>query len=315
MDFGQVLQSDIPNIDFTLPHDGEQTTRTLTGLTKFAQPELHVGASKWGRKEWVGVLYPPKTKEANFLTEYAKHFNSIELNAVFYSIPPPDLVEKFRRKVEEAGNKNFKFFPKFSRTISHIQRLDDCEEPTRLYLESITHLGEMLGPCFLQMGDNFGPKHYLKLESYLKSLPKDKQFFCEIRHEEWFTNTIARRQYFRMLAENNIGAVITDTAGRRDLVHMELSIPEVYIRFVAVGGNHLQTDYARIEDWISRIKIWLDQGLQKAYFMINPNDERNTPELAWYAIKRFNTELGANLPPIRFIPPTEVTIAPPLPGS
>lgn len=26
--------------------------------------------------------------------------------------------------------------------------------------------------------------------------------------------------------------------------------------------------------WISRIKQWLEQGLQKTYFMINPIDER-----------------------------------------
>ncbi|WP_448103488.1 DUF72 domain-containing protein [Pedobacter panaciterrae] len=314
MDYGKVLESEIPVIDFKLPPDGAQTLKTLNGLTKAIKPELYVGASKWGRKDWLGVLFPVKTKEANFLFEYAKIFDSIELNAVFYSIPSADLVEKFRRKVENAGNTNFKFFPKISRTISHIKRLEDCVVPTQLFLENISRLGDMLGPCFLQMGDNFGPKNFLKLESYLKGLPTDQLFFCEVRHEEWFSNPIVRRQYFSMLAENRIGAVITDTAGRRDVAHMELSTPEVFIRFVAVGGNHLEVDFARIDDWVSRIKQWLDKGLQKAHFMINPIDELNTPELAWYAVDRFNKELNANLRPIRFIPPAEVTIAPPQPG-
>lgn len=314
MDFGKVLPSEIPGIDFTLPPDGQQTQKTLNGLAKATKPEFYVGASKWGRKEWLGVLYPIKTKEADFLCEYAKIFDSIELNAVFYSIPSADIVERFRRKVEDAGNPNFKFFPKFSRTISHIKRLEECDADTQIFLENISRLGDMLGPCFLQMGDNFGPNNFLKLERYLKSLPSDQKFFCEVRREDWFAKSIARRQYFSMLAENRIGAIITDTAGRRDVLHVELSTPEVFIRFVALGGNHVQLDYARIEDWITRIKTWVDQGLQKAYFMINPIDERNTPELCWYAITRFNSEFDANLPPIRFIPPAEVTIAPPPPG-
>lgn len=314
MDYGKVPDSEIPGIDFKLPPDGAQTLKTLSGLATATNPEFYVGASKWGRKEWLGVLYPVKTKEADFLSEYAKIFDSIELNAVFYSIPSAEIVDKFRRKVEDAGNRNFKFFPKFSRTISHIKRLDDCEADTQLFLENISRLGDMLGPCFLQMGDNYGPNNFLKLETYLKSLPTNQQFFCEVRHEDWFGNPIARRQYFSMLAENRIGAVITDTAGRRDVLHMELSTPEVFIRFVALGGDHLEIDYDRIEAWITRIKTWVDQGLQKAYFMINPIDERNTPELAWYAINRFNSELDANLRPVRFIPPAEVSIAPPPPG-
>ena len=314
MDFGRVLPSEIPGIDFTLPPDGQQTQKTLNGLAKATKPEFYVGASKWGRKEWLGVLYPVKTKESQFLREYAKRFNSIELNAVFYSVPSPDLITRFRQKVEEAGNENFLFFPKFSRTMTHIKRLKDAEHATELFLEAIRRFGSMLGPSFVQIGDNFGPRNFDTLEKYLKALPKDLRFFCEVRQEDWLSNSIARRQYFNMLAENHIGAVITDTAGRRDVLHMELSTPEVFIRFVALGGDHLQTDYARIEDWIARIKTWVDQGLQKAYFMINPIDERNTPELCWYAIERFNKELNANLPPIRFIPPAEVTIAPPLPG-
>lgn len=314
MDYGRVPPWEIPGIDFTLPPDGQQTVNILMGLEKVTKPELYVGASKWGRKDWLGKIYPLRTKEADFLTAYAKIFDSIELNAVFYSVPPPDLVRRFRQRVEAAGNQHFKFFPKFSRTISHVKRLEDAEAPTQMFLDSISELGDMLGPCFLQMGDNFGPDNFLRLESYLKSLPKDKQFFCEIRHEDWFSNDIARRQYFSMLAENKIGAVLTDTAGRRDAVHMELTIPEVFIRFVAVSGDHLEVDFARIDEWVSRIKGWLDQGLQKVYFMINPADERNTPELSWYAVERFNEELNANIPPIRFIPPGEVTIEPPPSG-
>ena len=41
------------------------------------------------------MIYPAKTKEADFLDQYVKHFNSIELNAVFYSIPNAELAFRF----------------------------------------------------------------------------------------------------------------------------------------------------------------------------------------------------------------------------
>jgi len=301
MDFGVVERAAIPFVDFKLPPDGLQTRRTFESLTKAEKPEFYVGASKWGRREWIGKIFPQKTKEADFLTAYAKHFHSMELNAVFYSVPTPDIVCRFRQKVEASGNPDFLFFPKLSRTISHIKRLKDAEVPTEMFLESIRNLGGMLGPCFLQLGDNFGPKNFQVLAAYLKHLPKDLQFFCEIRHEEWFADAKNRQEYFNLLAEQNIGAVITDTGGRRDVLHMELTIPEVYIRFVANGDEYLGSDYTRIDDWIQRIKIWLDQGLKKVYFMINPVRDNYTPELCRYAIHEFNKVLGAEIPPVHFL--------------
>lgn len=87
MDFGRLPDNEFPLVDFTLPADTYLTTQVLKEAQKPARPDLYVGCAKWGRKEWIGMIYPPKTKEANFLGEYVKHFNSIELNAIFYGMP------------------------------------------------------------------------------------------------------------------------------------------------------------------------------------------------------------------------------------
>jgi uncharacterized protein YecE (DUF72 family) len=301
MDFGKVADSELQYVNFVLPPDGIQTERALHHSGAVQQAQFYVGCAKWGRKEWLGMIYPLKTKEANFLDEYVKHFNSIELNAVFYSIPQRELIRKWHDKAILNTSSPFLFCPKFSRTISHIKRLKDAEVPTDLYLSSISEFGQFLGPCFLQLGDNFSPNNLDVLENYLRHLPTDLDIFVELRHEQWFSDQAVRTRLFDMLYRLEKGAVITDASGRRDCVHMELTIPEIFIRFVGNGEKHQASDFSRIDDWVLRIKDWLDRGLQKVYFFLHQHDEKDTPILANYTIQQFNKHLDAKLPEINFI--------------
>jgi len=301
MDFGKLTNEQLITVDFSLPPDGAQTEITLAGLQPVDGPEFYVGCAKWGRKEWVNMIYPPKTKEANFLDEYVKHFNSIELNSVFYSIPKPELIRKWKDKADQNATNGFLFFPKFSRTISHIKRLKEAEAATDLYLSSIYEFGSYLGPCFLQLGDNFSPANLDILENYLKQLPVDLKVFVELRHQSWFSDPQYRSQLFQMLSKFNKGAIITDASGRRDCVHMELTIPEVFIRFVGNGMAHQASDFARVDEWVMRLKDWLSRGLSKVYFFLHQHDEKDTPILANYTIQQFNKHLGSNVPEISFL--------------
>lgn len=303
MEFGKVADELVKQVDFTLPPDGAQTALTLNGK-KAADPRFYIGCAKWGRKEWVGMIYPPKTKETNFLDEYAKHFNSIEMNAIFYSMPKHDQVTKWKEKAAGNAENGFVFCPKFPQIISHLKRLKNAEEATDQYISGISEFGELLGPCFLQMGDNFGPHNMEVLESYLKSLPEDFKVFVELRHPDWFADPVIRKDLFKMLAELNKGAIITDASGRRDCLHMELTIPEIFIRFVGNGQGHGDSDFKRVDEWVVRIKSWLDRGLEKVYFFLHQHDERDTPVLANYTIKEFNKHLGSAVPEIEFITKT-----------
>lgn len=301
MEFGRVLPGEIKDIDFTLPKDGDQTAITLKSLKEVSRPEFYVGCAKWGRKEWVGLIYPPKTKEKDFLGAYVKHFNSIELNAVFYSLPKEDQILKWKAIADANTQKDFVFCPKFSNVLSHIKRLNNVDAETDLYIQAISAFGERLGPCFLQLSDNFGPKNLAILETYLTKLPADFKVFVEVRHQDWFKDANARKKLFEMLSKLNKGAAITDASGRRDCVHMELTTPEAFIRFVGNGGKFLDSDKARVDEWVIRIKQWLDQGLQKVYFFLHQHDEADTPLIADYTIAQFNKHLGSDLSQINFI--------------
>ena len=124
-------------------------------------------------------------------------------------------------------------------------------------------------------------------------MPTDLQFFLEVRHPGWFAKDEIREELFTTLKEMNIGAVITDTAGRRDCAHMYLTIPKVFIRYV---GNSLHSsDYTRTDEWIKRMKYWLDNGLQELYFFMHMHDEATSPELTVYLVDKMNRELGLDL--------------------
>lgn len=96
MDFGRVEPQLISEIDFTLAPDTELTLDVLKKAGPVKMLDIYIGCAKWGRKEWVGLIYPEKTKDANFLDEYVKHFNSIELNAVFYNMPKKQQIITWR---------------------------------------------------------------------------------------------------------------------------------------------------------------------------------------------------------------------------
>lgn len=288
MEFGKVNFEDLSGVEFTLPPDSVETSRVLKGQPK-TNPSVYVGCAKWGRKDWLGKIYPAGTKESDFLSLYAKNFNCIELNATFYKIPSFKQAQEWRSKV---GN-GFLFSPKISNSISHIHRLKNAEERMDRFLNGIAGFGPNLGPVFLMLHPGMGPKSLDTIDAFLQGIPKQIKVFVEMRHEGWFETPEASEAMFRMLERNGAGAVITDVAGRRDCVHMRLTTGEAFIRFV---GNDLHpSDYTRVDQWVSRIREWLDAGLSRVYFFLHENEEVHSPVIAKYAVEQFNKVCGVNL--------------------
>ncbi|MEJ7740603.1 MAG: DUF72 domain-containing protein [Chitinophagaceae bacterium] len=292
MDFGLLPAEELDAVNFELAVDSAFTTKTLSSAVKQTNPGVYIGCAKWGRKEWVGKIYPARTKEANFLDHYVRHFNSIELNATHYKVHGPSVIANWAAK---ANQTNFRFCPKVPQSISHFSNLitPQAQETTSKFLQGILSFGEHLGPIFLQLSDKFSPAKKENLFSYLRSLPSDLSFFVEVRHPGWFADTLIREEYLNTLKDYGVGAVITDTAGRRDCVHMELTVPKAFIRFV--GNNLHRTDYTRIDAWVQRIKYWLDNGLQEVYFFMHHSDEKDSPASCAYVVEQVNRHCNLQL--------------------
>lgn len=291
MEFGKVAIPQLAEIDFALPPDSAVTTSVLNRAKNGKPLQVYVGCASWAQKVWKGNLYPPKTKDADFLQEYVKQFNMIELNTTHYRMYDAATITKWKDKA--AGNPDFKFCPKVNQLISHLKKLKGVDEITTSFLESMLAFEEKLGPIFLQVSDSYLPKNFPEFKAYLESLPRDLPFFAELRHREWFSHTANRNDAFELMERLNVGAMITDTAGRRDVIHMTLTTPHAFIRFV---GNALHaTDYIRIDEWVKRIKQWSNAGLQSLYFGMHQSDELATPILCDYLIQRLNKELSLNI--------------------
>jgi Uncharacterized conserved protein len=303
MEFGSVPISQIKKINFKLPKDPAFTLATLKQAKQVKDPLIYVGCSKWGRKEWVGKIYPEKTKEADFLKEYVKHFNSLELNATHYKMPTAAVIQHWQ---SFTAGQDFKFCPKIYKGISHFSDLatPKVERQTTDFINAVSGFGKNLGPVFLQLSDRFGPSRKEKLFAYLASLPKYAQFFLEVRSPEWFADPKINMELLKVLKQHKIGFVITDTTGRRDLVHMELTVPKTFVRFV--GNNLHPTDYTRIDEWIDRLGSWLKKGLREIYFFMHHTEERNSPELCDYAIEQMNKRWDTKIKRPEFIKKAKV---------
>ena len=283
MKFGSV--DDPSNIDFTLPQDHSCTKPLLSKYKDDNVPDIYVGCAKWNRADLKG-FYPRGTKDE--LGYYSSQFNSIELNATFYRIFP---VEQFAKWYDKTPT-GFKFFPKLNQEISHWKRLNEVKEVVEHYLYNASNLKEKLGTLFLQMHSNFAPKDFDRVAAFIESWPKEVPLAVEFRHTNWYNDKAVANDLYHLLEENNISNVIVDTAGRRDIIHMRLTNATTFIRYV--GANH-ESDYARLDDWVERLKTWKAQGIKEIDFFVHQNIEKASPLLSAYFIEKLNKAFDINL--------------------
>lgn len=282
MKFGQVEDPSL--VDFTLPKDHSKTIEILK-QSKGESLEIAVGCAKWNKTDLKG-FYPRGTKDE--LTYYSTQFNSIELNATFYGMPSVEQVQTWKGKTPS----DFKFFPKITNTVSHFRRLNNVTDVVTQFATNVMYFEEKLGMVFLQLHDNFKPKDFERLEKFVKDWVREVPLAVELRNEEWFSNEEIFDKTMRLFEDYDITNIIVDTAGRRDMVHMRLTTPVAFIRYV---GANAESDYNRLSDWLERLTEWKEQGLEKLYFFVHQNVEKASPLLSAHFIKEMNEAWGTHL--------------------
>ncbi|MCG6187258.1 DUF72 domain-containing protein [Maribellus maritimus] len=284
MKFGKVENPG--SIDFILPPDHPDSKKVLMRSKRSMQKaSVYVGCAKWNRTDLKG-FYPRGTKDE--LAYYAIQFNSIELNATFYNIPSIHQVETWRDKTPD----DFRFFPKITNSISHYKRLINVGELVEDYCLKISNFNPKLGMVFLQLHDNFSFKDFDRLKGFLTKFPPGIPLAVELRNKEWFSDERISSELYALLEENETTNIIVDTAGRRDMLHMRLTTPTAFVRYV--GANH-PTDYSRLDDWIERVGVWIKNGLENLYFFVHQNLEKESPLLSAYFVDKLNEKYSLNI--------------------
>lgn len=277
MKFGTVSVGELERLSFTLPADAAVNQHVLDGVPR-KERRIWLGASSWGDKSWVGPIYPAPTPATKFRERYPQHFNAIELNGTHYTIYGADTLAQW---AAPAQGRSFRFCPKFPQSISHYSGFRDVKGQTDAFLDSLRGLGEdHQGPVFLQLPDSHGPSRKRELFDYLAGLPREHDVFLEVRHPDWMSDLRARDELFETLRAMGKGIVLTDTPGRRDLVHMALTVPRFFLRFVCHQLH--PTSFTRSDAWFSRLEDWFSRGLEDAYIFLHPGEEAALPEIHRY---------------------------------
>ncbi len=285
MDFGKL--PDIDGVDFTLPPDPPDNAELLASAPRVPEPTVVVGCPSWNHPEWMGKVYAQGKKSREFLPEYVQQFNGIEVNATAYNMPSEEKVETWAL----AATPGFKYCVKFPQTITHyggpLVKINEAKE----FVRRVERLGAHLGPSLLQFSENFGPKRLPDVSEFLRQYRGSQPVAVEMRHQGYFTSE--GRTWLDTAQALNALAVITDTAGRRDVVHMRLTVPMAFIRFT--GNNLHATDYQRLDAWVNRIDQWLKQGIHAVYFFVHTSPKLNCPDLAGYFIDRLMAKTGVKV--------------------
>jgi len=314
MDFGRSEPGvALDALDLDLPPDHPEApaffaarghVERKTGAARGGQ-RVFIGAPIWNHAGYVGKLYPPGTRPDRFLHHYSRQFSTIELNTTYYGADPARLA-----KWREQTPPGFLFCPKFPREIGHDKRLAGVEDATAGFCETCRALGDRLGPLWILLPPDFGPAELDRLAVFLRDVPEDLELAVEVRHPAWFSDAGAASRLFALLEGVGAAAVLTDTVGRRDVLHMR---PTANFAFVRFSGNGLHSsDYARMDAWILRLGRWLERGLERAFLFLHQPEpqEDQTAELGVYAVRRLRELVGveAKGPELQPPPPQEQSL-------
>lgn len=278
MKFGKL--ANIENVDFSLPADAARNASFFEKLEKTDEKAtIYIGCTGWSMKEWVGKIYPSKTKSKEYLHHYSRQFNTIEFNTTHYRIPTFETVERWRTESAD----DFRFCPKIPQTISHRNDLGLASGQLLAFCESIQKLEEKMGCCFMQLPPYFALHRTEPLLQFIEKFPSHIPLALEFRHEDWFKNDNLK-PISDALRKKGMAIVITDVAGRRDVLHMEVMSEIVMVRFV---GNELHsTDFQRIDEWVARLSEWINQGVKNIYFFCHEPDNILAPDLCKYLFEK-----------------------------
>ena len=242
MKFGQV--DDLDLVDFSLPTLDKITKTNLSSLRKDNNLKFYFGAPGWSDVKYKGIVYPKNTPAKKFLNEYANQFNSIEVNSTRYGTPKKHIIDRW---VNSVGD-DFKFSMKIPQVVTHRKDINDytAKIKTEEFISAVDQLGDKSGINFAVMAKYFKSSQFKELECFINFWPIDAPLAIEFRNPSWFEDSV-REEWQELFYNKNIIPVITDTPGRRDVMHFNLTNKHLFIRYV--GDFNHPSDLTRIELW------------------------------------------------------------------
>ena len=199
--------------------------------------KILVGTASWSDPGFVEFWYPKKMRPTDRLGWYAQHFNMVEVNSTFYSVPDPMLARRWCN----ATPPNFVFNIKLHQLLSHHStrakllppalqkklrlkkdaRVERNEETLQELLRALTpsvevlRRAEKLGILLLQLSPAFSPrKHDLAELEDLLELIRDYRVAIELRNRNWAEGEQLQKTLDFMREQNTIFVNVDAPAGK-----------------------------------------------------------------------------------------------------
>lgn len=231
------------------------------------EPAVHIGCSGWFYWKWRGLFYPADLPTGKWFDYYASRFDTVEINASFYSWPTVANVNSWKR---QSGRRRFIYTVKVCELITHVKKLRGTKTLIKDFGLIADLLGERMG-CFLFQ---FPPSYRFtrtRLTALLGQLDSSRRNVVEFRHASWWNETVydAFRQtgtIFCSCSGPRLPDLLVKTA---DTVYVRLHGPERWYRH----------DYSKGEltKWADRVHL---SGAKRAFVYFNNDYEANAPRNA-----------------------------------
>ena len=205
---------------------------TMTELDKY-QGKLRVGTCSWKYDSWKGLVYSTDKKYGpyDYLPDYAKHFNTVEIDQWFWSLfpsgvrlPDPNIVSRYSDSVPD----DFLFSVKAPNaiTLTHFYSKQPkgseeyANQPNPRFLDQdvLKRFMETLEPMKGKLGPIMFQFEYLnkkkmpslqaftdQLDSFLDQAPQGFDYAIEIRNSNYLTEA-----YFNYLKARKVGCILLD---------------------------------------------------------------------------------------------------------
>jgi len=227
---------------------------------------LHVGCSGWRYWKWRDSFYA-NVPQDQWFAQYLKRFDTVEINASFYSWPTVANVQAWRR---QPGRKRFVYTVKVCELITHVKRFKGTKTLIRDFGIIADILGERMG-CFLfQLPPSY---RYTKarLDAIVTQLDPKRRNVVEFRHASWWNEDVYE-------AFRKAGIIFCSCSGPRLPDELIRTADDVYIRLHG-PKRWYRHDYSKSEltTWATRIEA---SGAKRFWIYFNNDNEAHAPKNA-----------------------------------
>jgi len=227
--------------------------------------EILIGTASWSDPGFVERWYPKGMPASERLPWYAQHFNMVEVNATFYSVPDPRMVERWCRSTADGFVFNVKLHQLLSRHATAAKllppALQECAETdgkgkvilsskleeavAREIVRSIALLRDSrkLGALLLQLSPAFSPrKHSLDELRPLLHWLSEYRVVIEFRNRNWAEGDQLKTM-LDFLRTHSAALVSVDAPARKHFTIMPTELDEITnprIAYLRLHGRDAQ---------------------------------------------------------------------------